>query len=242
MGDPKKHTNKFKTPRHPWQKDRLDAENPLIQMYGLSNKRELWKVGSILASFKDNAKKLVTKKGKQGELEKKQLFDRLKSYNLLESDNLDEVLGLSIEQLLDRRLQTVVFKLGLARTLKQARQMITHRHINVNGKKVTAPSYLIKVSEENKIEFYSGSNFSNSEHPERIQEKPSKTEETVKKEKKSKTEKKKKEFSKVKKSMAEEKKAEENPIGKKEVEAKEEKTSKPKKVDSSSTEKEAKKE
>jgi len=180
MGDPKRVTNKYKTPRHPWQKDRLEAEKPLVKTYGLGNKKELWKIDSKLTAFKDNAKSLVARKGAQAEKERTQLFQRLKSYNLMETESLDEVLGLKIEQLLDRRLQTILLKKGLARTIKQARQMITHRHISVNGRKITSPGYLVRVREENSVEFYPGSNFKDENHPERIQKEVTKTEEVKK--------------------------------------------------------------
>jgi small subunit ribosomal protein S4 len=167
MGDPKKISNKFSGPSHPWNKARLEAEKPLMIKYGLTNKSELWKVTSKLKTYKQNGKRLVALKGAQAELERQQMFEKLKSFGLVESNSLDEILGMQSEQLLDRRLQTIVQKKGLARTAKQARQMITHRHITVNGRKVTAPGYLVRVGEEHTIEFYPGSKFSREDHPER---------------------------------------------------------------------------
>ena len=49
--------------------------------------------------------------------------------------------------LLERRLDNVVFRLGLARTRMEARQMVDHKHITVNGKVVNIPSYLISVGD-----------------------------------------------------------------------------------------------
>ncbi len=167
MGDPRKLKNKYRTPIHPWEKLRLDAERPLMKEYGLVNKKELWKVSSKLKNFKDTAKHLVASKTAQASAEKKQMVERMKSYGLISSEELDEILGLDVEQLLDRRLQTVVLKKGLARTIKQARQMITHRHIAVNGTKITAPGYLVKISEQESISFIPGSKFNNEAHPER---------------------------------------------------------------------------
>ena len=135
--------------------------------YGLVNKSELWKVTSKLKTYKQNGKRLVALKGVQAEKERQQMFEKLKSFGLVESNSLDDILGLQVEQLLDRRLQTIVMKKSLARTAKQARQMITHRHITVNGRKVTAPGYLVRVGEEHTIEFYPGSKFSREDHPER---------------------------------------------------------------------------
>ena len=167
MGDPRRMKNKYNTPIHPWEKLRLEAEKPLMKEYGLVNKKELWKVSSKLKNFKDTAKKLVAAKSAQAETEKRQMVDRMKSYGLISTDELDEILGLEVNQLLDRRLQTVVFKKGLARTIKQARQMITHRHIAVNGIKITAPSYLVKLSEQDSVLFMPTSKFDNDAHPER---------------------------------------------------------------------------
>jgi small subunit ribosomal protein S4 len=167
MGDPKKITNKFQKPMHPWNKARLEMEKPLMQKYGLEAKNELWKITSKLKTIKANTKRLIVLKGTQAEKERTDIFERLKSFGLVQTNNIDDILGLTPEQLLDRRLQTVVLKKGLARTIKQARQMITHRHISVNGKKVTAPSYLVRIEEEHTVEFYSGSKFSREDHPER---------------------------------------------------------------------------
>ena len=49
--------------------------------------------------------------------------------------------------LLERRLDNVVFRLGLAATRREARQLVNHAHFTVNGKKVNIPSYLVKVGD-----------------------------------------------------------------------------------------------
>ena len=181
MGDPRKIKNKYSGPMHPWNKQRIDEEKPLMKTYGLVNKTELWKVESKLKKFKDNAKKLVAIKGAQAEKERAQIMDKMRSLNLIQSDLLDDVLGMRIEQLLDRRLQTLAFKKGLARSIKQARQMITHGHIRVNGKKTSAPGYLVPLKEEASIEFINNSSFSDPEHPERKPAETQKEQELIKK-------------------------------------------------------------
>ncbi len=55
--------------------------------------------------------------------------------------------GLNFLRLLDMRLQTMVWRLGYAKTIFQARQMVSHQHIAVNGKVVDIPSYLLKVGD-----------------------------------------------------------------------------------------------
>ena len=60
----------------------------------------------------------------------------------------EDVLLLTVEDILRRRLQTIVFEKGLAKTIYQARQFVVHGHIQVGGKKINAPSYIVKKAEE----------------------------------------------------------------------------------------------
>jgi len=170
MGDPRRIRKKYQGPRHPWNKERIEEEKALMRTYGLVNKKELWKAQSKLKNFKDITKKLIAQTSKQSEKERTQLFKRLQSLGLIGTDaTADDVLGLRTEQLLDRRLQTLVYKHQLARSIKQARQFITHGHIMVGNRKVTVPGYLVPVSEESLITFTPQSKLSNPDHPERIQ-------------------------------------------------------------------------
>ncbi len=176
MGDPRKIRGKYQGPRHPWNKERIEEEKKLLREYGLTNKKELWKAQSKLTNFKDMTKKLIAQTSEQSEKELGELFTRLKKIGLLSVDGAaDDVLGLGTSQILDRRLQTVVFKKGLARSVKQARQFITHGHIVIGGKKVTVPGYIVPVSEEHDIGFLQGSSLFSEDHPERaVPEKASK--------------------------------------------------------------------
>jgi len=72
---------------------------------------------------------------------------------------LDDVLGLTVENILERSLQTIVSKKGLAKTPLQARQLVLHGHVMISGKRVTVPSYLVLVKEEGEIGLAPGSNF-----------------------------------------------------------------------------------
>lgn len=56
--------------------------------------------------------------------------------------------GVRLLQLLEKRLDNVVYKLGLAPTRDAARQLVSHGHVSVNGKKVDIPSYIVKVGDE----------------------------------------------------------------------------------------------
>lgn len=161
MGDPKKHRKKYSTPIHPWQKERIEEEKKLMSTYGLKNKQEIWKMVSKLRGFSRQAKNLIARTTPQGQKEKQQLLAKLHSWNLLSSDaDLDDVLGLTTKDIMERRIQTIVFRKGLATSLKQARQFIVHRHILIGEKKITIPSYIVKGNEEAKICFVPTSNLS----------------------------------------------------------------------------------
>ncbi len=152
MGDPKKQSKKYLKPSHPWEKDRIDAENKLLRKYGLRRKEEVWKTQTLLRSFRRNARRLLAASGPQAELETNQLLERLKRLGLISGEaTLDDVLGLNVENFLERRLQTIVFRKGLAATPLQARQLVLHSHITIAGKRVTVPSYLVPVKEEGEI-------------------------------------------------------------------------------------------
>ncbi len=150
MGDPKFSRKKFKRPSHPWQKARIVEEEHLKKKYAYKNKCELWKVTSKLRNIRAQARSLIPRIGtKQGDLEKKQLIDKLLRYGLIsDKADLDDILKLSIEDLLNRRLQSLIFKKGLANTVKQARQLIVHGHVCVGDRAVTSPSYFVTVKEE----------------------------------------------------------------------------------------------
>ncbi|NOZ80891.1 MAG: 30S ribosomal protein S4 [DPANN group archaeon] len=177
MGDPRKARKKYKTPHHPWEKERIEAESVLKQDYGLSNKQEIQKMTSVLRNLKAQAKRYIAARTVQAEKEKEQLLQRVRRLGLLDSSaTLDDILGLTIEAIMERRLQTLVFRKGLSRTIKQARQMITHLHITVKDRKISAPGALLTKEEELSIAFHETSNFNDIDHPERPkQEKQEKT-------------------------------------------------------------------
>ena len=168
MGDPRRIKKKYQTPSHPWQLDRMEEEGILVNEYGFKNKREVWKMRSVLKHAADEAKRLIVATGPQATKEEKQLISRLSRYGLVPVDaTIDNVLGLTLRDILERRLQTLVYKKGLAHSIHQARQFITHNHIQVGGKTINAPSYLVLQSEEGTVVFDSVSSLNNAEHPER---------------------------------------------------------------------------
>ncbi|MBT4935689.1 30S ribosomal protein S4 [Candidatus Woesearchaeota archaeon] len=171
MGDPKKLRKKYETPIHPWIKKNIDEDKILRRDYGLRNKRELLKISSFLKKYKNIAKRLTTDKSAQGEHEKKQVLGKLQKLGLLPvGSELDQILSLDIKHVLDRRLQSVLFQKHLARSMKQARQFITHRHVSIGDKEITAPSYLVTLEEEAILRFKTSSELADENHPERAHE------------------------------------------------------------------------
>jgi len=153
MGDPKKSRRKWQGPRHPWRKESLVSELALLGKYGLRNKRELWTAATNLKSFRERASEILAIEDPEVRAaEEKKLIQRLSSLGLMSEEAvLDNVLGLSVENILDRRLQSVVMKLGFAATPYQSRQLIVHGHVLLDGRRVTSPGYMVKRDEEPKI-------------------------------------------------------------------------------------------
>ncbi len=169
MGDPKRRRKKYETPKKPWDMQTLQLELRCLGEYGLRNKRELWKHKTQLSRIRAIARGLLAQSPEVRIKAETVLLDKLKRMGLLsESATLDHVLDLTLEDILNRRLQTFVYKLGLAKTIHQARQFITHGHIMVNGRVVRVPSYIVKSGEENTIRYASDSPFNDPKHPIRI--------------------------------------------------------------------------
>ena len=63
------------------------------------------------------------------------------------ADRMQGQTGENLMTILESRLDNVVFRMGLARTRKEARQIVDHKHVLVNGKQVNIPSYLVKAGD-----------------------------------------------------------------------------------------------
>jgi len=137
----------YSRPKRPFDKARIDEEVVIKKEYGLKNKKEIWKADAKVKSMRQKAKKLIT----ASEDDQKALFNRLKKVGL-KVDSIGDVLGLDKTDYLNRRLQTIVAVKGIAPTAKTARQMIVHKRILVDGKVIDAPSYIVPVELEDKIE------------------------------------------------------------------------------------------
>ena len=166
MGDPKKQRKKYDTPRSQWSQDRLEEELKLLGQYGLRNKHELWHQKTKLSKFRGIARSLISKTPEERAKMENELLLRLKKIGVLDQTAvLDDVLDLSIEDLLERRLQTIVFRKGLARTIFQSRQLITHGHIAIANRRVTIPGYIVPKQKEEHITYTPKSSIELEEHP-----------------------------------------------------------------------------
>lgn len=146
----RKSKKKYKRPKMIWNKARIERDKKLKKDFGLVRKREIWKVETLLRKYRRLARRLAATKDKKME---KELVNRLEGLGFLERGaGLDDVLGMTVEAILERRLQTIVFKKGSAHTPKEARQMIVHGHVKIGGIKASYPSYLVPKIEEDKIE------------------------------------------------------------------------------------------
>ncbi|MBU5473284.1 30S ribosomal protein S4 [Roseburia sp. MSJ-14] len=65
----------------------------------------------------------------------------------LKADRMKGMTGENLMIILESRLDNVIFRLGFARTRKEARQIVDHKHVLVNGKQVNIPSYLVKAGD-----------------------------------------------------------------------------------------------
>lgn len=176
MGDPRKQRKKYRSPSHPWQRLRIEEEKIILRDYGLKNKKEIWRMHSKLKNYAQQAKHLNALSSKESEKERAQLLQKLQKIGLLKPNSrLDDLLILTLKDILERRLQTIVHRKGFSRSVKEARQFITHKHIKVNEHKITSPAYIVKVDEEDKITFAENSPFHDINHQKRILEKADKT-------------------------------------------------------------------
>ncbi len=152
MGDPKKPSKKTSQPRNPWATDLLTRELFLVGTYGLRNKKELRRASTDLSRIRKQARKLLAAPVEVRSSEEPKLLKSLIRQGFVsEAATLDEVLALSVESVLDRRLETVVWKRGYAVTPHQARQRINHGHIQIGSRRVTIPGYIVRTEEEDKI-------------------------------------------------------------------------------------------
>ncbi|KAB5590095.1 40S ribosomal protein S9 [Ceratobasidium theobromae] len=154
---PRNHSKTYKVPRRPFESARLDAELKLAGEYGLRNKREIWRISLVLSKIRRAARELLKLEAKDPKrlFEGNALIRRLVRIGVLDENRmrLDYVLALKIEDFLERRLQTQVFKSGLAKSIHHARVLIRQRHIRVGKQLVNVPSFVVRLDSQKHIDF-----------------------------------------------------------------------------------------
>lgn len=150
MGDPRKQQSKYEKPFRPWDDQRMADEERLMNKYGLKRKKEIWKAQSLLRQIRRQARELAAE---EDEKKTENLKNKVVSMGLTEKDpTLDQILELRLEDVLNRRLQSLVNSKELANTPNQARQFIVHGHVEVGDKRMKYPSFLVPKKLEDKIE------------------------------------------------------------------------------------------
>jgi small subunit ribosomal protein S4 len=167
MGDPKFPSKHYNTPSHPWQKIRIEQESNLVNQYGLKNKKEIWRADTKVREMRRQARKLTANSSEtQAQKEKVLLLAKLNRLGMLEQDSaLEDVLRMSPENILDRRLQTQVYLQGLSSTVKQARQLIVHGHISVDGAVTRVPGMTVTRLQEKSLTYSPSSALNSDLHP-----------------------------------------------------------------------------
>src|SRR5919201_4268204 len=120
--------------------------------YGLRNKRELWRAQTEVARIRNQARALLAVSAEARSEKEKRLLNFLNRLGLVkEGATLDDILNLKVEDLLERRLQTIIMKKSGTKSPYQARQAVSHGHVSIGNRKVNIPSYLVRTEEEPQI-------------------------------------------------------------------------------------------
>ena len=154
MGAPKRNRKKYEKPKDMWNNERISKDGSFLEEYGLKNMRELWMVQTEVSRVRRNAREFLSGGAGSGTQET-QMIGRLTKFGITKSGaTLDDLLDLTEKSFLERRLQSVVMRKGLARTMKQARQLIVHGFIAIGGSRVNRPGYLVSMEEEKMVGYY----------------------------------------------------------------------------------------
>ena len=149
MGDPKKSRKTFRRPRQIWTTEQLSSELYLIGSYGLRSKSELWKAQTKVADIRNQTRELLALTVEARQVQETKLLNYLHKLGLVkESATLDDVLNLKLEDILERRLQTIIMKKGVSKSPQQSRQLVVHGHVSIGERIINIPGYMVKKDEE----------------------------------------------------------------------------------------------
>lgn len=155
MGGLKKPKKRYLAgkPKKIWNKQLLLEELQLVGEYGLRNKKELWLARSHLKRITRRARSLLSMTAEERAPLEMPFKERLYKMGFIEDPNvpLDRILSLDVRAVLERRLQTMVYRVGLAKSIHHARQLIVHGHVLVAGRRMTSPGFLVPRELEDKI-------------------------------------------------------------------------------------------
>ena len=166
MGDPKKKHKLYKTPQAPYNTEMFVEDLKLLGAYGLRNKHELWRIRTMLSHYRRRARELLAMTSADRDALEKNLIGKMAEMGLITPNgSLDDILTMSVEDFMERRLQTFIFRKGMVKSLWQARQFITHGHIAIGGQEVSSPGYHVKVKDEQSIDYTDVSPYASKEHP-----------------------------------------------------------------------------
>ena len=152
MGDPRKAKKSYTRPRSIWTSDQISSELYVVCSYGLRNKKELWKAQTEIARIRNQARALLAISTDVRHEKETKLLNYLSRLGIVEDiSTLDDILNLKIEDILERRLQTLVMKRSNLKSPYQARQIVVHGHVSIGDRKINLPGYLVKKDEETQI-------------------------------------------------------------------------------------------
>lgn len=159
MGDPKYPRKFWRKPKRPLNYELKMDELKTLGTFGLRTKRELWKARTELSRLRQQARSLLALRQEDRMAKEPVLMKSLSRIGLVKNDaTLDDVLNLQLNDLLGRRLQTLVQQKFGFKTPYQARQAVVHGHIMIGDRIVNIPSYTVTKEEESQITIVSGSN------------------------------------------------------------------------------------
>jgi small subunit ribosomal protein S4 len=154
MGDPRKFGNKYSKPKKLFDKARIGEESGLKHAYGLKNMRELWVAVAELKKARREARRLLSLTVDKRDAEKSIIMNKLMKIGVIgDKANVEDILSLTVKDILERRLQTQVFRKGLSMSILQSRQLITHGFITIKDRRVSIPSYTVSATEEPQIRY-----------------------------------------------------------------------------------------